>query len=536
MATWYVRPDISHNTVRDGTSYSTAWGGWSEIVWGSGGVFASDTLYICGTHLLSSVTNVGNHTGSVGTEAIFRGDYIQDVGTLSFIVGGTYLVPKSHSKWKNITIQGVSRCILSAALTNHVMENVTFIGGTNPIFSLPSTSVHNHSDISFLNCYFTGGGAASVSGSHAAFDWFCSTAGAQSTVTRLTFDGCTFKNVNLSGTARGVVGLRSQEITDSASIVKDFTFTNNIIEDCRGYAVELFDGHSIYATTPIYGAWKGIQIVNNSIKNIQTENTGILGGAFSLFGIDNSTTSSFGLNKISKNKIKNVAGQAGGINLGYGTALIEQNTIDTLTTTSIDACGILIDIGAKDCIVRKNTILNTLGKTGVFNSGCSIMVLDATNSFIYGNKTKTSKCGLFFGTMTVGNTAYVFNNTFLDNKEIGIYIASGSSRSTIFVNNNIFTCLENTNAVSIQDTVGSWGNENYNYFSNSFLPAINHTMGDNNVVIPIKLQNIFFPAFSSSSIASGTYLGNFQDNFSSTFQNPPSVGAFEYIRPRTFRV
>jgi len=60
-------------------------------------------------------------------------------------------------------------------------------------------------------------------------------------------------------------------------------------------------------------------------------------------------------------------------------------------------------------------------------------------------------------------------------------------------------------------------------------------MGINNIIVPIKLQNIFFPSPTSSSIASGTYLGSFQDNFSSSFQNPPSIGAFEYVRPRSFR-
>jgi len=34
MATWYVRPNTSHSGSRNGTSYATAWGGWTEIVWG----------------------------------------------------------------------------------------------------------------------------------------------------------------------------------------------------------------------------------------------------------------------------------------------------------------------------------------------------------------------------------------------------------------------------------------------------------------------------------------------------------------------
>lgn len=47
LGNFYVRPDTSHSGTRDGTSYATAWGGYSEIVWGSLG--ADTTLWVCGT-------------------------------------------------------------------------------------------------------------------------------------------------------------------------------------------------------------------------------------------------------------------------------------------------------------------------------------------------------------------------------------------------------------------------------------------------------------------------------------------------------
>lgn len=43
----YVRPTLTHNSVRDGLSYATAWGGADEIDWGDLG--ADKTLWICGT-------------------------------------------------------------------------------------------------------------------------------------------------------------------------------------------------------------------------------------------------------------------------------------------------------------------------------------------------------------------------------------------------------------------------------------------------------------------------------------------------------
>jgi len=532
MAIWYVRPNTSHSGTRNGTSYATAWGGWTEIVWGAGGVTALDTLYICGAHSYSSITTVGNHTGTSGNEVTIRGDLAEDPGSLSYATA-TYLVTRSHTKWLNLSISGVSRCMLSGGFTNNIFTNISFFGGVNPIFSLYASTGNNYTDLTFTSCFFTGGGAAATPGSHAAIDWFCGDTGAVSIINRITVNNCRFENINLSGTARGVLGLRSEQDTDVSSIVKDFVFTNNIIENCRGYVVELFDGHSFGAASPVYGSWKGIRITGNTIKNIRVENTNILGGAFSLFGTDNSTTSSFGVNLVTRNIIKNVAGQAGGINIGYGTAIIENNFIDSLYTFSIDACGVLVDIGAKDCIVRKNTILNTLGKVGVTNSGCSIMILDANNTSIYGNIGNNTKCAVFFGTMTAGNTAYIYNNTFLGVKEIGVYVASGASRSSIYVNNNIYDTLDGSLAVSVQDTIGGWSNEDYNYFSSSFSSAVNHTMGANNLAQNPQLKFIYFPFTSSSAISVGTYLGNLQDKISNAYWNPPSIGAYEYVRPRT---
>lgn len=43
------------------------------------------------------------------------------------------------------------------------------------------------------------------------------------------------------------------------------------------------------------------------------------------------------------------------------------------------------------------------------------------------------------------------------------------------------------------------------------------------------------PSKNSFLIAAGSYLGNLQDNNSTTYWNPPTIGAFEYIRPRTMR-
>lgn len=61
-ATWYVRPEAPGGTYgrEDGTSYSNAFNGLTigdrskgGLKWGTGGIKAGDTLYICGNHWLS---------------------------------------------------------------------------------------------------------------------------------------------------------------------------------------------------------------------------------------------------------------------------------------------------------------------------------------------------------------------------------------------------------------------------------------------------------------------------------------------------
>jgi len=49
------------------------------------------------------------------------------------------------------------------------------------------------------------------------------------------------------------------------------------------------------------------------------------------------------------------------------------------------------------------------------------------------------------------------------------------------------------------------------------------------------LSSAYRPRPGSPLIESGNYLGNLQDKNSTTYWNPPTIGAYEYIRPRTMR-
>lgn len=94
---WYVRPTAQG--AHDGTSYVNAWGGFGKIVWGSGGVHAGDTLYICGTHLyitnFAFKANAVNADGTTTAPITLRGDYPDDPG---IIIGARKAV---HSTFTN---------------------------------------------------------------------------------------------------------------------------------------------------------------------------------------------------------------------------------------------------------------------------------------------------------------------------------------------------------------------------------------------------------------------------------------------------
>jgi len=84
MTDWYVRPAGGSYGNEDGTSYEDAWNGFSNITWGTGGVEAGDTLWVCGTH---NETLTVKASGTSGNYITIRGDYPGDPGIIDG--GGT---------------------------------------------------------------------------------------------------------------------------------------------------------------------------------------------------------------------------------------------------------------------------------------------------------------------------------------------------------------------------------------------------------------------------------------------------------------
>lgn len=99
-ADWYVRPAGGGYGNEDGSSYANAWDGLENIVWGSGGVQAGDSLYVCGLHLRNFAQTPGAIIITVGASGsgedsriTIRGDCPGDPGV---IWGGAIM---SHEDW-----------------------------------------------------------------------------------------------------------------------------------------------------------------------------------------------------------------------------------------------------------------------------------------------------------------------------------------------------------------------------------------------------------------------------------------------------
>lgn len=533
MANWYVRPDTSHGTTRDGTSNGTAWGGWSEIIWAS--LNAGDTLFLIGHFNFATTTAIGAHNGTTTNPVIIDGggDY---PGSIT-IAAGQSMTPRNNTKLQNITFNCTSRGLVStASLSYFTVDTCIFNGGTNSIYTLSSSTGHNHTDIVITNCVFNGGNDTADLGTGAAIGWFVSATSAVSTVTRVTIQNNKFNSCNSLGNSRGVISFRTEEDTDATSIITDLIVDGNTFSSCRGYTLEAVDGHSYGAASPQFGLWKGFKFINNKIENQTVDDTNLLGGGCAAFGFSESTSANFGYNYITNNTMTNLEGQCGGINVGYGCYIIQNNKISNVKTYSIDGCGILLDDGIKRTIVSHNYIYNCSGNYAVTNSGAGIMFLNTNSTLVYGNIVDSCRYGLYLGSILAGEPSVSFNNTFVNIAQAGIIFGAISDRTAMQVYNNIFTGTNLGTNYSVQQTAGTaWTNENYNCFYNFASGALTHTLGANSVTTNPILYNKYLLKPTSSLIEAGRFVKNTTDYQNTWFNNPPSIGAYEYVVERAVR-
>jgi len=136
--------------------------------------------------------------------------------------------------------------------------------------------------------------------------------------------------------------------------------------------------------------------------------------------------------------------------------------------------------------------------------------------------------------LTIRNNTFVGNNCGVDAHNGEVRISSNAQRNHTIVNNHIEALpAGNTYGIDV-DPAATNVVLTKNNIVNCTTPVRAGTESgttSNNAV----LLSSYRPRPGSPLIESGNYLGNLQDKNSTTYWNPPTIGAFEYIRPRTMR-
>ncbi|SHL42594.1 hypothetical protein SAMN05216428_102367 [Nitrosospira sp. Nsp11] len=524
MTAWYVRPDTSHSATRDGTTYATAWGGWSEIVWGASGVYGvnDDTLYVCGAHAYAAIIAVGAHLGTAAHRATIRGDYAADLGSITFSAGTYNLTcARNYTTISNLRINaGDYGCIVlgNVALTGvWILNNYLNASGasTGGLLRMQSFDTWNYVNTVIDNNDFVGG-SGSVGGG--GITWWATSTTAVTFVNNIKISNNRFTRVSA---ARAVIvliastGLPSD--TPSGCKLLDVQVYGNTFANCFAATME------IYAN--ISGRNTGVRICDNVIRD-QSE-IGGLGGGIVLGGFAQSLTSGFGSNIVTRNQAYELYGISGFVNLFYGTYRVFNNFADGIGTSTIDGNGVLFDHGCDNCEAFCNEFHNIrgTGAEGYYSGGFGILVLDATNCKAYGNVVDGCVTGVAFGNKDGGQSANVFNNSFLNCSQAGAYLVGGAEITNNLVRNNIFTATRSA-ASAVKNSAAAWTGESGNCY-HGFGSTQGHTLHASTTDVDPELDADYRPRCATLKRA-GTYFGG-KDFSGKPFYNPPNIGAVDDV-------
>src|SRR5687768_5497773 len=522
MADWYVRPDTSHSETRDGTEYQYAWGGWAAIVWGTGGVNAGDTLYICGTHLVPATIQMGAHGATVSSRVTLSGGYAPDPGALTITgTGGVFFfIHRSYTTIEDLTVTGYqSNCIYNDPTTGVTFQRCTFYGGGNAIIGLSAADTQNYTDMTIQHNAFIGGSGSTLG---AAVSWTVAASGLPvSTLTRITIHNNTFTGCDAE---RAVVQLRIESGASLSAKMADIVITDNVFRDCPTLGMEIV-GPSLTGNPSYYGVNTGIRVTGNKFYDMtNTDEEFNLGGAMGIGGFGPSLTSGFGSNIIARNEAYRITGPSGFLNTFYGTYRVFDNYAEDIYASQADGNAILIDHGSKDCIIYSNHFKRVIGNVEAENSGCGLMILDAESTTPYGNVFDGCTIGIYIGNKkAVAQSSNVYNNTFKDCSYAGILFLSTADLTTNLARRNIFTGTNS--APSVRVASGTMSGESGNCY-HGFSGTQGHTLHASNVDIDPEFDPDYRPC--AALTRTSTYLGG-KDLSGKHFYDPPNYGAVDDV-------
>jgi len=197
------------------------------------------------------------------------------------------------------------------------------------------------------------------------------------------------------------------------------------------------------------------------------------------------------------------------------SAIVSDNTIENVYDfDGNEGHGIQFDDLSSNCIAKRNKILNCAGLGLQINMGRSNTL---TSNFVY----NCLKGGAFIGTNgAVLNSAY--NNTFYGlNNTQGLGLGSNSTGK----NNIIYGYT-----TAISGTSGS--TENYNSLYNYTTARTGGLATGANSIITNPLLNNFTIRSTSPCYRTGSFISSYVDLSRNAFNNPPSIGAYEYTPVR----
>jgi len=219
--------------------------------------------------------------------------------------------------------------------------------------------------------------------------------------------------------------------------------------------------------------------------------------------------------------------------------------------------GIFIDKPASDLdgstnfIVRKNICLNT-GRASTSNSevgGAGILVFLSSSHVIESNFISNCSNGIvtigWYGSGNKTSNVVIQNNTVINSTYSNYYVCKACDTISLYNNVSLGSIqgyyIENSGSTPItsytEENNLSWNAVTYNWCGGNAPTASSPTISErtptaSNITENPLVNTFSYPLASSPLISAGLFRNCLQDNNNTTYWNLPSIGAYEYIRPR----
>lgn len=519
MATWFVRPNISHSATRNGESYATAWGGWSEILWGIVAtipkVSPSDTLYVCGAHTATTTLSLGAHGATSPANAVvIRGDYFGGAGSFVFSSLGFLSATRQWTEFRKLAFFGApdKPCIASSMANGLIIDSCDFSGGKIGVY-LDSMTQFRSAWITNNTIHGQTGAGQGAGISHVtvstATGFVCS---------GIRIIGNTIYNSDLYG-----ISVNTTSASETTASYDDYFVQQNEVYNCAGTSIYLKACNGDQTTEPTI--WSpGLVVSDNYIHNCGTT-AGASGnhGGLLIMG--------FNTPLIYNNDVWDCYVTGGGIQTAKNKNVqIWNNDIRRIRSGTptvgyqnglpIDGQGIFTDLLTHGGLVQGNYIYDC-ADTGNNGSGAGLALWKCNDVEYVGNVVENCYRGVTFG--NPAETANVIrNNTFINCNvgfsKVGITTILGN---LVAKNNLLVNCATAFYFPGANPSITA----DFNNMYGSTTRYTGISAGANDTIINPVLDANYRPTVTLMK-RTGLPLGG-KDYYGKQFYNPPNIGAVD---------